>query len=444
MKKAPMVILGGGLTGLSAAWQLEKKSQPYLLFEKEARPGGWARSQRVKGFTFDYTGHLLHLVRPESRSLLLDELGLKKRMTGVSKSSWAHLLGVYTRAPFQNHLYGLPFEHKKKCLLDFLNVWQQENKRKESGQLLKTENFDQWMNRTFGDQICDLFMRPYNTKLWGVKPEQMTTQWMGRFVPQPSARQLFAGAMNDQGEAAGYNAHFLYPRSGGIEVLPAAFAKKVKLQLNTEVVALDTRRRQLCLADGSRVDYSKLITTMPLKKLISMTAAVPPAVKKAAQKLRGTHVCNINLGIIGRNITDKQWIYVPEEKYPFYRVGFYHNFSKKLVPAGGSSVYAEMSYADDRPLPEGDLLQKVLSGLLQMKLLRRSDRIAAVFEARMKNAYVVYDSHRSCSVNTIQSWLREQDIISTGRWGNWEYGSMEDAIWQGISAADTLRGKHGY
>ena len=43
---AALVILGAGLAGLSAAYQAQKRRIPYLLFEKEARPGGLVRSER--------------------------------------------------------------------------------------------------------------------------------------------------------------------------------------------------------------------------------------------------------------------------------------------------------------------------------------------------------------------------------------------------------------
>ena len=52
-----IVILGGGLAGLSSAWHLENVGyNDYQLFEMESRVGGLARSEEVDGFTFDYTG----------------------------------------------------------------------------------------------------------------------------------------------------------------------------------------------------------------------------------------------------------------------------------------------------------------------------------------------------------------------------------------------------
>ena len=65
----PVVILGAGLAGLSAAYHAKKRGMPHLLFEREGRVGGLVRSERVNGFTFDYTGHLLHMKEERTKQL---------------------------------------------------------------------------------------------------------------------------------------------------------------------------------------------------------------------------------------------------------------------------------------------------------------------------------------------------------------------------------------
>ena len=59
---AKIVIAGAGLTGLSTAYHLEKnKFDDFEIYEKENEVGGLCRSVKQDGFTFDYTGHLLHI-----------------------------------------------------------------------------------------------------------------------------------------------------------------------------------------------------------------------------------------------------------------------------------------------------------------------------------------------------------------------------------------------
>lgn len=429
---APLVILGAGLAGLSAAWHARRAGKSYLLFEKNERPGGLVRSERVAGFTFDYTGHLLHTREERTRRLVLDTLGLRRAFAPVQRDAWVWSHGRFTRAPFQANLYGLPPAVVRECLEGILkahNVPARPASKRKGFQ-----SFEDWNLRYFGGGIYRHFMEPYNTKLWGVHPSRMSTDFMGRFVPKPSLTQVFEGALRDQVCPLGYNANFIYPKRGGIGILTEAFARRVQVHCGLEAVAVDPKRREVILSDGQLVRYSRLVSTLPLTKLVDRIKGAPAEVRRARRRLRASSVLNVNLGIVGRDISSKQWIYVPEPDLPFYRVGFYHNFSRALVPPGASSVYAEISYSPERPIDKRAAPAQVKAGLMKMGLLRRSDRIAAQWVADIEDAYVVYDAHRAEAVGRIQAWLKTQGIISTGRWGRWEYSAMEDAIWAGAEA----------
>ncbi|HTB23396.1 MAG TPA: FAD-dependent oxidoreductase [bacterium] len=439
----PLVVLGAGLAGLSTAYHAKKAGRPYLLFEKNERAGGLVRSQRVNGFSFDYTGHLLHMREARTRALVLDELALKEDFAPVSRDAWVYSHGRYTRAPFQANLFGLPPAVLRECLEGALRAQGAlpQSKRPAGASKGKTkgkggfQSFEDFNLGYFGEGIYRHFMEPYNTKLWGVHPSEMSTEFMGRFVPKPSLERMFEGALFDQAKPMGYNADFIYPKRVGIEILSRAFAERVEVRASLAALAVDPRRRSVTLSDGSVHRYARLVTTLPLPRLVAILKDAPAEVKRAAARLRASSVLNVNLGIAGRDVSSKQWIYVPEPHLPFYRVGFYHNFSKAMVPRGGSSVYAEMSYSPQRPIDKAAAPARVKAGLRSMGILRAGDRIAAEWVADIEDAYVVYDAQRTESVESIQSWLRARDIVSTGRWGRWEYAAMEDAIWQGAEAA---------
>ena len=450
-KNGPLVILGAGLAGMSAALHAAKRGLSYLLLEKLPRPGGLVRSESLNGFTFDYTGHLLHTKQERTRELVLKELGLAKAFQPVIRDSWVYSKGRFTRAPFQANLHGLPGKVIEECLGGILRAHghlraappSQRRKRSALGPSLprlrrergySSQTFEDWNLRVFGEGIYRHFMEPYNAKLWGIHPSRMSTEFMGRFVPKPSLTQVFEGALKDVGRPMGYNANFIYPKQGGIETLAKAFARKVEVRPSLASVSVDVRRREVRLSDGSLVPYRRLISTLPLPLLVAQLRDAPLRLRRAAARLRASGVLNVNFGVKGRDISSKQWVYVPESRFPFYRVGFYHNFSRSLAPPGGSSVYAEMSYQKGARPGHAGAVRRARQGLLDMGLLKPSDRIAATFVADIPHAYVVYDSHRADAVAEIQAYLRENSIISTGRWGSWEYSAMEDAIWEGADA----------
>ena len=70
-------------------------------------------------------------------------------------------------------------------------------------------------------------MIPYNEKIWGVHPREITAAWCSRFVPLPNLEQVIAGAVGAGPPEMGYNQSFLYPKSGGIETFTRALLTRV-------------------------------------------------------------------------------------------------------------------------------------------------------------------------------------------------------------------------
>jgi protoporphyrinogen oxidase len=155
--------------------------------------------------------------------------------------------------------------------------------------------------------------------------------------------------------------------------------------------------------------------------------------------LRWVSVYSINLGIARERISDKHWIYFPERAYPFYRAGFPMNFSPSLGPPGCSSLYVEISHLPHVTGPSSEVIGLARRGLEHAGILRHRDEIIVADVKNIQYAYVLFDRHRARAVPQILSELKRRGIHSIGRYGLWEHTSMEDAIGQGRSMAETLR-----
>ena len=80
------------------------------------------------------------------------------------------------------------------------------------------------MLERFGDGFARHFFVPYNRKLFRARAEELSLDWVGRYVPQPTLEDVIDGALGLHERPVGYNATFRYPRSGGIRLLPDAVA----------------------------------------------------------------------------------------------------------------------------------------------------------------------------------------------------------------------------
>jgi protoporphyrinogen oxidase len=196
----------------------------------------------------------------------------------------------------------------------------------------------------------------------------------------------------------------------------------------------------ITLADGRRYRYRYLLSTIPLPELIrSIGDEAPPPIKKAAAALRHVSVRCVNLGIGRENISDKHWIYYPEDTI-FHRVFLQGNASPACNPPGGFGLTCEISYSQTKPLPlDGqELIDRCVEDCIKVGLFTRDDKLITVNLVDMPYAYVVYDHARKQSVETIRQWLSERDIILAGRYSEWEYYNSDHAFLAGKKAAEAI------
>ncbi|MEW6378179.1 MAG: FAD-dependent oxidoreductase [bacterium] len=423
-----VVILGAGLTGLSAAYHLK---QEYELFEKEQEAGGLCRSVCRDGFTFDFTGHLLHFHDNRIRNLI-EAIGHIFWVSHQRKAS-IHTHKTYLPYPFQAHLSGLPQKVICECLLELLRTHQQ------SPTSQPPENFKDWVVRNFGQGIARHFLLPYNQKMWRIDPAEMTFDWALSMIPVPNLEEVVKGCFNQNEQEYGYNQTFYYPAEGGIEVLGKSFLPSInRVRTGMEAVRIETRKKAVWFQDGESIGYQQLISSIPLPELVRIISDAPAQIKSLAENLRSTSVFCLNLGVAREKVSDQHWIYFPESEYPFYRVGFPTNFSSGVAPSGSSSLYVEISHLPGEQIDPDRMLKLTLSKLIDCGLLRESDLVISHSFLDIPCAYVTFDSHRQKSLPVIRQYLQTQDIHSVGRYGGWEYSSMGQALVAGMETARTV------
>ncbi|OGS04182.1 MAG: hypothetical protein A3G41_07425 [Elusimicrobia bacterium RIFCSPLOWO2_12_FULL_59_9] len=440
MLNTDVLIIGAGLAGMSCAHHLQKEDPALrcLVLEKSRAVGGLAGSFIQDGFTFDYTGHLLHLHDPYGKDFILRLL--RGNHIRHERSAWIYSQNTYTRYPFQANTFGLPRRVIDDCVVGFLKTLNKRPPAQNAG----PANFKDWSLQTFGEGISRHFMFPYNQKLWRMPLERLTTEWLGRFVPKPKVEEVLYGALTDQKKFFGYNASFLYPRRGGAQALPDALAARTSgIRLGAPVTRIDFRQKIIEAGGLGQIRYNRLVNTMPLVHLIDAMAGVPGGVRAARRKLLYNTVYCFNIGFNRPRMSDKHWIYFPEKRFPFYRAGFCSNFSENAAPNGTSSLYIEISRSPGARLDFNKTETQILKGLRECGLTRRSDQIVTKKWTPIPCAYVVYDRDRTPSVQEIFAFLGENRVESIGRYGAWKYSFMEEAIMDGKRCAERLLGRKG-
>lgn len=241
---AEVVILGAGLTGLSAAYYLEKENFfDYAIFEKNNEPGGLLRTHKINNFYFDYTGHFIHISSPEFLDFIQQTCGMNK-FNCIKRNSAIFSKNVFSNYPFQINLYGLPEKVIYESINGFLN-------RKKN--IKKPDNLHQWILKYFGSGIGKHFLIPYNKKILSFDIKKIDPSWTGRFVPKTNLKSMIYGALqiNPQ-EKIGYNSQFYYPKQGGIQFLINQISKKLnnKIKTNHNAFSIDPNKKIVYFENG--------------------------------------------------------------------------------------------------------------------------------------------------------------------------------------------------
>jgi protoporphyrinogen oxidase len=431
-----IVIVGAGLAGLSTAYHLSGIS--YRLYERELEVGGLCRSYRKDGFTFDYTGHLLHFRQPDIKALV--ERLLAGKLETHRRKSFIYSHRTYTEYPFQVNTHGLPPEVVRECLMGFIATLTAPAPAAASN----NRSFKQWILDNLGEGMARHFMVPFNEKLWQVSLDELTSDWVSWLVPKPELTDVVNGALGIKDKSFGYNPSFQYPAADGIRMLPESFLPGITaVQNGMELVEVDTKRRRALFqnresGESRSEHYESLVSTIPVPELMRRCVDMPAHLKEAAEGLRWVSVYNLNLGVAREQVSDKHWLYFPEPEYPFYRIGFPMNFSPALGRRGYSSMYVEMSHRPTEQQSMEQLLARARSGMEQAGILRPDDDIVVADVKDLHYAYVYFDRHRARALPAILSELERRGIYSIGRYGAWEHTSMEDAISQGKRLAERL------
>ena len=424
------VIIGGGLAGLSTAYHLGET--PHVVLESEDIPGGLCRSREIDGFIFDATGHLLHLRDP--RAIKLVEELLPGELAETVRKAEIRSRGVTLPFPYQANLHGLPPGFVARCIVDFVRTLDREPPQDPA------TSFEDWALAVFGRGICEGFMFPYNEKLFRRKAAEMTADWVSWAVPKPNLEEVVRGATGVPNSGMGYNATFRYPTTGGIGVLPAALARRVKnLRCGCPVVAVDLDARKVTLASGERLPFQRLVVTAPLPAFLSMTRGGGVDWQALAPRLDGSVVACLNLGIAREGLGDGvHWIYFPDDDVPFYRAGFPSNFSDTVSPPGTSSMYVETGLRKDEEYDPVQLAAAMERGLRDIGLLQPEDTILVRDLVRVDPAYVIFDRNRQDALAELVPALESCGVHLTGRYGAWTYSYMEQALLDGMETAADL------
>ena len=441
MKPTPILILGAGPTGLGAARRLQElEKADWLLLEAGAEAGGLAASfVDEQGFTWDIGGHV-QFSHYEYFDRAMEEFLGKDGWLHHERESWVWMRDRFIPYPFQNNIRRLPAADLDKCLAGLVDITRDRP--------CPPANFREWILATFGSGLAEVFMLPYNAKVWAFPPELMNAAWVGERVAVTDLKRVLHNLVCAKDDVSwGPNNTFQFPKHGGTGAIWRACAERLpaeKLLFNTRVIRIKLEEKLAETANGQSFHYEKLVSTLPLTELIKLTGQ--SQFQPVAERGLLCSASNIfGIGLRGQpraELAKKCWMYFPEDNCPFYRVTVFSNYSPNNVPDIRQhwSLMAEVSESPHKPVAQARLMEQVIAGLLATRLIERREDIVSTWQYRAGYGYPTPGLHRDEALAEIIPFYEKHGVFSRGRFGLWKYevSNQDHSFMQGVEVVEKL------
>lgn len=410
--KTKYLIIGAGISGLTFASYCK---EDYLIIEKDSEVGGYCKTHYNKDYVWDYAGHFFHFKTDEFKKKFIDSLD-KNDFVTQDKKTFIYFDDKLVDFPFQTHIHELSKDKFIDCLYDLFNKEEKEN----------YDNFLDMLYGKFGKSITEMFLKPYNEKLYAVDLTKLDKDAMGRFFPYADIKAIIDNMK--QNKVNSYNNTFMYPKKGA-QVIIDVLMKDIdenKILLNSIIQSINLEDKKVILTDGTEIYYEYLINSMPFDKFLKLTNNKEYI--DFSNELTYNKVLVFNLGFNKKSkYNDHHWLYFPDKNINFYRVGFYDN----ILGADKLSMYIEIGYPKGTVITDEDInrqLSLTLDNLKKCGIIDDTFSLEAFESIVMDPAYVHIDAQNDLKVRKIMKDLANKNVYSVGRYGAWTYCSMEDCM----------------
>ena len=409
--KTKYLIIGAGISGLTFANYCKGE---YLIVEKENEVGGYCRTIKRNGYVWDYAGHFFHFKTEEFKKKFLSKMS-KNDIVYNDKCTKILYKNNLVDFPFQTNIHQLEKEEFIDCLYDLFNKEEKDS----------YSNFLDMLYGKFGKSIVEKFLKPYNEKLYATDLKNLDVDAMGRFFPYADKEAIIKN-MKKQ-EVNSYNSSFLYPKNGAFSFIKVLYDNldKEKILLNSTIIEINTKKKYAVLSTGEKIEYEYLINTMPLNKFLELLGGY----EELIDKMSYNKVLVFNLGFDKPSPLCKKehWLYIPDQKTNYYRVGFYNN----ILGQDKLSMYIEIGYGKNQKIDKKEIdrqLKLTMKNLEKDNIISKDMKLVDYESIIMDPAYVHIETETTKKIEKAKEKLEKNSIYTIGRYGAWIYNSMEDSM----------------
>lgn len=440
-----VAVLGGGLAGLSAAYELMKAGKKVIVIEKESDVGGLARTIRVGDFSFDTGPHRWYTKSNMVNNWMSSLLG--KRIIRIPRLTRIYFDKKFFYYPIKigNAMSGIGIYKAFRSLIDYFIARTQFRLTKKQPRTLEEGYINQ-----FGRTLYEIFFKRYSEKLWGRKCTQISADWIGQRSRGFNIMTILKDTFFRSRKVVSFVDEFSYPKKGigqlawtladgikksGGEILLESEVSKIKHD-KSKIVSVIINNK----GTKKEIKARQFISSIAISDFISFLFPVASSsVLKVNKKLKYRDEVQVALFINKEKITPDTWIYVHPFELPYVRIMEMDNWSPQFSPKGKTTLVFEIvCNKGDNVWKKSDreLIDEVSESYLKEFNLIKKDDILGGFVHRVAKEYPVYHLNYKEDVAFLKNFLKRFDNLQlVGRNGIFRYNNMDHSIEMGLYAA---------
>ena len=484
------VIIGAGPAGLTAAYELHKKSKDWqiIVLEGTSEIGGISRTVVFQDCRIDIGGHrffsksqkindIWSEIMPTQGKPAKDDILLDRAChiapNGPDPEKEENVMlcrNRVSRIYYLRHFFDYPISIKPATFIamGFVRTLKAGCSYLASVFFKRPEKSleDFYINR-FGKVLYSMFFEDYTEKLWGIHPSQISPEWGAQRVKGLSLWKALLNVFIPRGKPKETSLieEFLYPKRGPGQLWETLATKLqnegVDIRMNAEVVGIKTHQQEVSgvvLSDGTSISCDAIFSSMPIKDLVAAFETAPSDVSQIATNLPYRDFITVGLLVdklaiknttklkTVNNIVPDTWIYIQEREVRMGRIQIFNNWSPYMVDDITQHVWIGLEYF----CTEGDelwtmndtsFIAMAIEELRKIGILDQKEQIHKSLRIKVKKAYPAYFGSYA-KFNVIREWLDGfPNLYCIGRNGQHRYNNMDHSMTCGIEAVHALLGE---
>ncbi|MCB0417845.1 MAG: FAD-dependent oxidoreductase [Bdellovibrionales bacterium] len=451
MKEKNIVVLGAGVTGLSAAYRLSKDpAVKVYVIEKRNAVGGLCGSFKDGDFVLDYGPHkfytLLDGIVDELKELMGEELMERDKAQSI------YMHGRYYTYPLKmtEMLTRFPLSESFKILFSY------------GTQLLKNfisnkdaVTYEEFIKERFGNGLYQSIFAPMAEKIYG-DPSKLDRKLAEVRISSPGllsvVKQLLFRSKIDKSIQA---PKFHYPQMGygriPEKMREIAERNGATFHLGAEVNRLEIHDGKVAAVqftdgngDRQRLVCDELIYTIPIAQIGKLIPDYSPRLESVCEKVKSRNVIIYYFLLKSGPILPSMWVFFPEQEFRFGRLSEMTKFSPSTAPAGHTALMVDFTCDPEDPVwkMSDQALGDLLLGQLEPLNLFQADQVVKRFSKRFQSFYPVYNVGFQNNLNEIRELEgRFKNLYFIGRTGDFNYNNADQCMDMGFQAADHILGR---